>query len=302
MFILNEYDARAWTFQEIAVAKEIEFMGMIGTLKEFSALVIASLHNDFDCVLSIKDIFYVAEYATKGFDDWKSANALFECIEKRTAFHAHDMFYAIFPVFDESLVKKNYLEIWDSIRDKYHKLLFNGYKRKRTIWIDPYWFGINNTNILQSYAKLAKMKACHKDDKIIINWTIADKKVHVIVDLLILKEHVEQDQKSESIWYFYNTIQDNNIIGGPFIYDGHIEETNEWKEHTFVWKTKTEQLHIRLISADNLYAADFGGTSDPYVKIYMNDKCYGVSSVISLFHEYSYYSKGHKKRSESRMA
>ncbi len=33
--ILNEYETRAWTYQEIAVTKEIGFMRLLGTLEEF---------------------------------------------------------------------------------------------------------------------------------------------------------------------------------------------------------------------------------------------------------------------------
>ena len=275
-FILNGFQTRAWTFQEISVAKEIEIMGLFGTLEEFCELTEAVKEKSILVFLFLFAIF-ASTRVNKEDNISKYGSSLHAAIIKRSALYAHDIFYAILPVYDSSVAGKNHLEAWNSIRVKYaiSLLQYKDYMFRQIAWIDTYWYGIKNVQILQAFAKPIKMKACHKDDKLYVNWTIDDIKLHVTVDLLGLKGDVKQE---ENTWYFYSSIA-SNIACMPVINDGHLEETNEWKEYTFVFKMK-DSFSVRLISANDLYAADLGNTSDPYVKISFDDYFFSNTTEV----------------------
>ena len=249
-------------------------MGLLGTLQEFGDLMLA-IPSDYDSYSFVSEIFANGMYSDNRSVSQHSYN-LYLALEKRSAFYAHDIFYAILPVFDKSVVGKSHVEAWDSIRVELATTLFNKNKMRSTTWIDPYWFGITNPQILHSFATPIKLKGWHTKDKLYVNWTIADMKFHVIVDLVRLKEETKLE---ENTWYFYDGIP--KYHNASLVYEGHKEETNEWKEYTFVWSMK-EELVIRLISASDLYAADFGGTSDPYVQLSTDSfkKIWRISDVI----------------------
>ena len=263
-------------------------MGLIETVKEFGNLSYACVCSE-NYPSAISSIFSDTFMSKSGL---LNGYSLYTVIEKRRATEDRDIFYAILPVFDESLVGKDHIEAWNIFRVMYQKVCIRDSPTRRTAWIDPYWYGISNPQILKTFATQREMKALHKNDKIYINWTIANEKVHIIVDLLEFKKYIKKDEKKD-IWYFYSTIL-NQFERHP-ICNGHIEETNEWKDYLFIWKheenngiekqnkNKNENsIKIQLISASNLYAADFGGTSDPYVVMFTdkeNQNCVKVSSV-----------------------
>lgn len=239
-------------------------MGLIGEVGWFYNLTTQTFDS------KAKEIFkpiFNCVYLDKEDDNvLKSTYDLYRNLASRSALYAHDIFYAILPVFDASVVGKNYLEAWDSIRVRYAKSLRESNLEDRVWWIDPRWYGMRNLKVLQSFANPIKLKALHKEKKLYVNWLIGDLKLHVEIELNPLEGEVEQDQQDNSIWYFYNTLARSSIFDQPKVIMGNLEKTNEWKEFTFVYKMR-EELSVRLISASNLYAADLGGTSDPYVQL-----------------------------------
>ena len=291
--ILNGYETRAWTFQEIAVAKEIEFMGLVGTVREFNNLVL-SVSNSEAANMSLSNIFFTASRVGEGsIADFPFL--LYFALQRRTALYARDMFYAILPAFDKSLSGMDPKEAWKSIRETYSTALYkHGDMGNYTIWIDSFWYGINNHKILETFAEPVKINACVKNNKLYANWKIADLKLHIIFDLLELEDYVIQHD--ENTWYFYSTFKYAHMKNGN-IHKGNLEETNEWKTYTFIWKMKNV-ISVRVISASNLYAADRSGTSDPYVLV-STDKLTSYRKTEVIFQEYSCSCQGYKKNFKS---
>lgn len=228
LFILNEYETRAWTFQETVVAKEIEFMGLHGTSEEFFNLIAAivwDVEDHGEVIDSITDIFVSYRFLKNGLNDKFSAGIFFQILSERMATKPEDMFYAILPVFDGSVVGKKHLEMWDAIRVKSQTLLLDFIQdlggNYVAHFVDPYWFGINNINLLRYLVKPKKMNACFFSDyEMLMNWTIGDRKVNVTF------RTEEKFRREGNTIYFDET--------SVSFKEGHEKETNEWKEYLFV--------------------------------------------------------------------
>ena len=240
-FALNDYHTRAWTFQEMAVAKEIEFMGILGTGEEFYNLSTTFLwepvnddNADDELTDLITNVFFAHKTAKIGLSDKCSAFVLYTIIEGRNATKNEDMFYAILPVFDGNVVGKNHKEMWDAIYVKYQDLLLDyileDFKAEFNIeFVEPKWFGMDNSKLLQSVVKPVKTKAYYKDSSVLImNWTIGDRRVNVTI------YNVNKFRREGNTWYFSGTNVSFEI--------GHKEEKpDKWKEYTFVYEPIVEK-------------------------------------------------------------
>ena len=141
------------------------------------------------------------------------------------------MFYAVLPVFDASLSGKDHLEMWDGIHVKYQTLLLNYIFKEfdklfHIQFVDPYWFGIDNSKLLQSVSKPKKMKAYYNEPDMIMNWTVGGRKVNLTI------HNTEEFRQEGNTWYCCRT--------SVTFEEGHVKETNEWKEYTFVYEPKDE--------------------------------------------------------------
>ena len=227
-FSLNAWHTRAWTVQEVAVAREIEFMGLLGDQKDISTFLFAcdwtrglmddGLHGDslMDGLMS----------PIKMMEQNETTALMFNAVlTERQAFFSDDIFYAILPLMDETICGLNHLEMWDKVRLKYQHALLDfatQFSQGLSIWsADPYWFGFSNREVLKKVSPKYEAKALVDGKKATLNWTVGDRKYTVTL-----------------------TVGDNNVLDGraPIsIREGHVEEDEAWKVHVFTHKDAATQ-------------------------------------------------------------
>ncbi len=226
-FTINGWNKRAWTFQEVAVAQEVDFMGMLGTPKELYEFCVATAWSELVTQIKLPD-----EIAQPLIFSYKVANksnheayafSLGLTFSERDAFFPEDMLYAILPVIDATVVGKTYLEMWQQVREKFQKDLIkymrsskdNGTPPVGILCTNPVWFGMTNPKVIEKVSKTHKTRALVKNGKAFINWNL---------------------HGTEFTLKFPTTMVDGQcpVPKNLDFTEGHMDETEEWKEYEFI--------------------------------------------------------------------